>query len=168
MTAGLEDRVIAESPTPFGPFQERAANLSHLHILLASRRHKGSGTHEPGTSVVLRDILELRQQEFEVGAVVAVVASPASGKHAGCASEHIDDEPRVVGNSGQPGGASDVARFEEGVLFERDAVLHRGREPQLTRPDHGGGVETDNLGREDCPQLLHLVQIRGSEHEPGG
>ena len=84
-----------------------------------------------------------RERFQKLGDVVRVAgafAGIARRANARCTVQCIDDDPRVVGNRGQPGCSTGGARLDERILDEREAgLLRRLDAERILRDDAQSG-----------------------------
>jgi hypothetical protein len=108
--------------------------------------------------------VELAEYQLQVGAVVAVLARPASRQDAWHAVQRVHCQSRVVRDRGQAGVRGDRARLEQRVVREGAARFRHVRRT-------GELVESDKLAGEpgigEYPvELGDLVRIARREDNP--
>src|SRR5437879_1330338 len=96
-----EDRVISETAAaPWLP--DEVTVHPSVHDGFPGRSGDRHRTHERGAEPLVRNVLELREDEPQVGLVVTVPPGPPRRQHTGHAVECVDGEPGIVRDRGEP------------------------------------------------------------------
>jgi hypothetical protein len=89
--------------------------------------------------VLVRHVADLREQEVEVGVVVAVPARPAGAEHARHPAQRVHRQAGVVRDGGQAGVPDPLAGLQQRVLREREPGLrHLLVRRHVVQPDQFG------------------------------
>ena len=170
---GLEDRVVAETPSPRRPHRDpapgRAAPGEDIDGPSATGdrlRHRQREDADVARTAALRgQATEGGEQLLVVLGVGRGLAGEPPGPDAGPAVEGIDLEARIVCQGGQPGRPGRESRLDPGVRLECQAVLDRIAEyADLVERDEVEVVES--LAGEELPELAQLVGRARRDDEP--
>ena len=121
----LKERVIAKAVVPARLAQEAAFPAALSHVLGAIGSHERADGDKGGGAALIGNIGHLCQDQVIIGLVIAVLAGPAGGKHAGHAIELFDGQAGIIRDGSKAGGSRAGAGLDERVIGKSAAVFHR-------------------------------------------